>query len=131
MLKFAPLVCTAALMLSACANDGTYSSGYYGGGVAYNSAFYDDFYGPYYDGYWGPGDVFIFTEAPGRPFRRDDARHFRHEAAQGFHRINPRVAMASPPTAVPTPPPPPNSAPPMPGAPDSAAPPRAERRPNG
>ena len=121
MLKFAPLVCTAALMLSACAGDG-----YYSGGVAYNAAYYDDFYGPYYDGYWGPGGVFFFTEAPGRPFRRDEARHFRHEAAQGFHRITPRVAMAAPPMS-----PPPNSAPPMPGAPDAAAPPRAERRPNG
>ncbi len=50
--------------------------------------FYDDYYGLFYDGYWGPGDVFFYTDALGHPYHRDDAHHFRHDAGDGFHAIH-------------------------------------------
>src|ERR1700761_9550505 len=72
--------------LAACADD-------YGprGGVAYYEhhpvgydGYYDDFYGPFYDGYWGDGG-FFYSTGPGVPFVIDSGNHFRHENAAGFH----------------------------------------------
>jgi hypothetical protein len=81
----------AALALSACASSG----GGYGGGGAPNgyydgagyNAYYDDAYGPFYDGYWD-GDVFLFSRGIGRPFERDEGRHFHRSAADGFHGVH-------------------------------------------
>jgi hypothetical protein len=82
-----------ALLLAGCAYDE--GGPRYAGEAGYNAsaavgydAFYDDFYGPFYDGYWGPGDVFFYSEAAGRPFHRDDAHHFRHDTASGFHAVH-------------------------------------------
>ena len=59
----------------------------YGAQVAVGyDGWYDDYYGPIYDGYWR-GNVFFFRDRDDRPFRRDDGRHFRRGAAEGFHRI--------------------------------------------
>jgi hypothetical protein len=79
----------AAAGLTACAG------GYGGGGGApggyydaagYN-AYYDDGYGPFYDGYWD-GDTFLFARARGGPFERDEAHHFQRSAANGFHGVH-------------------------------------------
>jgi hypothetical protein len=82
-------LCAAAaiLMLTGCAGyDHGYGSHEYGQvAVAQQpSAYYDNFYGPYWDGYWGPDGAFWFSEGPGRPFRSDVDGHFRREAADGF-----------------------------------------------
>jgi hypothetical protein len=80
-----------AFGLSACASQPPAGAGpyphYRTAPIGYD-AFYDDFYGPFYDGYWGPGDVFYYSDAAGRPFRRDEAHHFRHEGASGFHAVH-------------------------------------------
>jgi hypothetical protein len=55
-------------------------------GYAYDG-FYDDFYGPFDDGYWGTDGFFYFSDGHGG-FRRDDEHHFRHEGADGFHGIH-------------------------------------------
>jgi hypothetical protein len=89
-----------ALALGACA------SGY--GGVDYAGgygAYYDDFYGPYYSGFWGPDDVFLFARTRGARFERDEARHFRHDGATGFHGVRtaraPSMPMPAAPRAMP------------------------------
>jgi hypothetical protein len=55
-------------------------------GVDY-AAYYDGYYGDYYGGYWGPGDYFYYYDRGGGRYRRDDQRHFRREAAQGYRAI--------------------------------------------
>lgn len=78
------LIVAAALSLSGCAA-GYGSVGYAGGPYAYDG-FYDDYYGPIYDGYWG-GDGFFYYRggAHERAFRRGDAAHFRRDAGPGGH----------------------------------------------
>jgi hypothetical protein len=56
------------------------------GGYPYDG-YYDDFYGPFDDGYWGGDGFFYFSDGRGG-FRRDDGNHFRHEAGGGFHGIH-------------------------------------------
>lgn len=72
----------AVAALGGCA-----SYGYDGGG--YN-AYYDNAYGPFYDGYWGGGDVFWYSTGRGRPFIRDEGHHFHHSADAGFHGVHGR-----------------------------------------
>jgi len=49
---------------------------------------YDGFYGPIYDGYWGTDSFFYFRLNPAdRVFRRGDAMHFRREATPRFQRF--------------------------------------------
>jgi hypothetical protein len=80
-----------ALSLAACE-----TTPYDHGGYAYGyvDGFYDDAYGPWYDGYWGPDDVFYYRAGPSGDFRRDDAHHFRHDMAQGFHTFHGRAGRA-------------------------------------
>jgi hypothetical protein len=82
--------------LGACA-DGPYarSAGGVGVGVAYDDSaavgydgYYDDAYGPIYDGYWGDDGAFYYRDAVDHPMHRDDAHHFRHDSAPGFHPIH-------------------------------------------
>lgn len=74
------LAVTAALALSACAEDLGYGP-YYGGQTVY----YDGYYGPFHNGYWGPSGVFVYSDAHHR-FRRDDDHHFRRDdPGAGFH----------------------------------------------
>jgi hypothetical protein len=87
-IRFAPALGAAvlALSLAGCAAGG----GYYGhpGFVAAEGdydGFYDDFYGPVGDGYWGPDGAFFYSDAPGHEFHRDSGGHFRHDNATGFH----------------------------------------------
>jgi hypothetical protein len=82
-----PSLCAVAALslLAGCADDGRYvvHAGYSGPPI-----FYDDFYGPYVGGYWGPDNVFIFKDKDGRD-RRDDERHFRTVETPGFHAVRP------------------------------------------
>ncbi len=54
--------------------------------TTYNG-YYDDFYGPYYDGYWATDGFFYFTDGAGHPYRRDDYHHFRRDMAPGYHGV--------------------------------------------
>lgn len=89
MLKLSALLgaASAVLLLSACADDEyAYGHRHYASADSYD-VYYDGFYGPYVDGYWGDGDVFFYSDTHGG-WIRDDARHFRHErweGARGFH----------------------------------------------
>ena len=47
--------------------------------------FYDGFYGDITDGYWSDDGWFYYRDAKGQGFHRDDARHVRRDAAQGYH----------------------------------------------
>lgn len=72
-----------ATLPSACAGD-TYGRGI----VSWTSypyhGWYNGFYGPFHDGYWGTDGYFYFRLlAEDRFYRRDRARHFRREAVHG------------------------------------------------
>ena len=79
----------ACLPLTACVEDG-YGSGF-AVGVAYPyDGYYDDYYGPIYDGYWGSDGYFYYRGSDhDRHFMRGDRSHFRRggEMPQGggFH----------------------------------------------
>ena len=84
-----PLCATlAAVSLSACAGDyGVNGAGYGAGPYAYEG-FYDDSYGPIYDGYWGDDGGFYYRNGEhDRRFRRGDSAHFSRSGAPGanFH----------------------------------------------
>lgn len=83
------------LMIALCATlvtlplAGCYEDGYggvamgYGSPYAYNG-FYDDYYGPVYDGYWGTDGGFYYRNSDhDRGYRRGDPRHFSQSAPSG------------------------------------------------
>lgn len=79
------LIAAATLPLAACATDDYYggrgyaSIGYSDGYYPY-SGYYDGFYGPVYDGYWGADDYFYYRSAPtARAYIRGDRDHFRRD----------------------------------------------------
>jgi len=78
-MKSALIALGAVLALSGCASYGGYGGGY--------NAYYDDAYGPFYDGYWGHGDVFWYRTGRGHPFISDEGRHFHRQAGTGFHGV--------------------------------------------
>lgn len=83
-MKHALLALTASLALSACAGSMGYGP-YFGGDRAY----YDDYYGPFYNGYWGSDGAFYYSDGRGRPFVRDESNHFRHNMpGGGFHGVH-------------------------------------------
>ena len=77
----------AALLLSACGDDGFYHHHHDVAAISWDG-YYDDAYGPFYDGYWGDDGFFYYTDAEGHPYHRDDAHHFRHDAFNGFHEVH-------------------------------------------
>lgn len=95
------LAASAALGLAACESDGYYdggggfSAGYYGHGPrsVWYDGWYDNFYGPVYDGYWGPGDSFFYRTAPGGIYYRDGLNHFRRGRFDGGSQFRFRGSM--------------------------------------
>src|SRR5262249_53306833 len=78
------LAASAALLtMSACVTG-------YESGITYADGFYDNSYGPVWSGYWGPDGAFYYSQRRGRPFVRDDANHFRRDAADGFRAFHMR-----------------------------------------
>ncbi|WP_338467703.1 hypothetical protein RXV95_03870 [Novosphingobium sp. ZN18A2] len=94
----------ASLALSGCMGTGYgvglgYSSGYGGGyypsGYGYGAypydGWYDGYYGPIYDGYWGNDGYFYYRSSRDqRDYRRGDNHHFRrqHEGRErGYHEM--------------------------------------------
>ncbi len=71
----------AFVLLAGCAGPR-----YVGGGFGYDG-YYDDHYGPIYDGYWGDGDVFYYRAHPHGRYIRDTGGHFRHDGngVTGYH----------------------------------------------
>lgn len=91
---FGPLagLCLAALPLGGCVTDTYGDTGYYSAGVAWNpypyDVWYDDYYGPIYDGYWGGDGYFYYrTGANDRDWHRGSGNHFRHDSGgNNYHR---------------------------------------------
>lgn len=81
----------AAVSLSACMGMG-HHDGIYAGG--YVDGYYDDGYGPLYDGYWGDGDVFYYRSNANDTFHRDEAHHFSRAAGTGNHTFHMRAGHA-------------------------------------
>jgi hypothetical protein len=80
-------IASLSIALPSCASDG---HGWAGGGVASlgYDAYYDDAYGPFYDGYWGGDGAFYHRDHEGSPFVRDGGGHFRHGPTGGFHGVH-------------------------------------------
>jgi hypothetical protein len=70
----------AALALGGCASYGYDSGGF--------NAYYDDAYGPFYDGYWGRDHNFWYSTGRGRPYVRDEGHHFGHAPGGGMHGVH-------------------------------------------
>jgi hypothetical protein len=83
-LWIAAAIALPSLALGACATG--YGEVYAGGPYGYDG-YYDDFYGPIYDGYWGSDGFFYYRSGHGdRHFRRGDTSHFvRGNAQPGGH----------------------------------------------
>ncbi|SDD89775.1 hypothetical protein SAMN05444678_1342 [Sphingomonas sp. YR710] len=66
-----------ALPLTACVEDGYGYGGVYMGSVYPYSGYYDGFYGPIYDGYWGSNGYFYYRLGEqDRAYKRGDRSHF-------------------------------------------------------
>jgi hypothetical protein len=70
------LIACAALPLAACT---TYGPGYGPGPAVAYDGYYDDYYGPIYDGYWGDDGAFFYRTGAHGHYRRGDGAHFRHD----------------------------------------------------
>ena len=57
----------------------------YSTGATYH-AYYDNYYGQIYDGYWAD-DTFHYRTAPNHYFQQDTGGHFRQDPTQGFQEI--------------------------------------------
>jgi hypothetical protein len=82
MKTFSILACgaVAAALLGGCASG--YGEGVTSVGFGYDG-FYDDYYGPFVDGYWNH-NTFFYADGRGH-WLRDRGHHFRRDAAPGFH----------------------------------------------
>jgi len=95
MKMFAAIAFAAVTAMSLAACETTY--GHHGGAAVsadFVDGYYDDAYGPWYDGYWGPDDSFYYRANETDTFHRDDAGHVRRDAAQGYHTFHGRAARA-------------------------------------
>jgi len=86
-MKSSALLAIAAmsLALQSCASNGHGMRGF--AALDYD-AYYDDAYGPFYDGFWGDDGAFYHREHPGDPFAPDSGGHFHHSGGAGFHGVH-------------------------------------------
>ena len=79
-------IASVSIGLASCASPGqTVAAGV--NPVGYD-AYYDDAYGPFYDGYWGDDGAFYYSQGEGHDFVRDGAGHFQHGGGGGFHSVH-------------------------------------------
>jgi len=70
-------------LLAGCADD-LYAHRHVHGAADYD-LFYDDYYGPVVDGYWGDDGFFYYRDRLDHPYRRDDGHHMRRDPVSGYH----------------------------------------------
>ena len=83
------LVCGAAAisLLAGCASGPGYGHrDSFGVAVGYDG-YYDNYYGPFVDGYWDNDGAYYYYDGGGQR-HRDDGHHFRRDAGQGFHAVH-------------------------------------------
>jgi hypothetical protein len=89
------LLALASVPLAACA--GGVGVGVYGPGPYAYDGWYDGYYGPIYDGYWGDDGYFYYRHNEGEgAFVRGDNHHFAHQAPQGPHNFQSMHGMTAP-----------------------------------
>ncbi|HZZ88634.1 MAG TPA: hypothetical protein VFE13_09915 [Caulobacteraceae bacterium] len=91
------IVAAAAASMALAACEDTYFHHPAPNTAGYVDGYYDDFYGPFQDGYWGAGGVFYYRTSRGGDWRRDDGRHFTHDAGHGFNAFHVRAGEPRPP----------------------------------
>jgi hypothetical protein len=77
----------AGILLSGCSSDGNMYRPHYLAATDYD-AYYDDAYGPFNDGYWGPGDTYYYRGGAFGRYVPDRGMHFHHEAGTGMHAVH-------------------------------------------
>lgn len=78
------LLALSTVPLAACAGTGV-AVAYAPGPYAYDG-WYDGYYGPIYDGYWGDDGYFYYRHGEGEgAYVRGDRAHFARQAPQGPH----------------------------------------------
>ena len=55
--------------------------------AAARDAYYDDHYGPFYNGYWTAAGDYYYSTGPARPYVRDQGGHFRRVMTAGFRPV--------------------------------------------
>jgi len=92
------LLALASLPLSACVADyGFGGPAVYGPEPYAYDGWYDGYYGPVNDGYWGDDGYFYYRHGDGdRAYVRGDRTHFVHQAPQGPHNYQPLHGSVSP-----------------------------------
>jgi hypothetical protein len=82
----------SAVLLSGCAYDrGPRDRVAVGVGVSDDyDGYYDGFYGPFNDGYWGTDGNFWYDSDGHNNWRRDDGHHFQRTARNGFNHVHGR-----------------------------------------
>ena len=80
-------VAGAALLTTACAND-YYGPRHFHDGRGGYAVYYDDHYGPVRDGRWGEDGYYYYRTGDRDAYVRDDERHFRRDAYEGYHGMN-------------------------------------------
>ena len=81
------LCAVSALSLGACTEGRGYGGVEVGLGTPYGySSYYDDYYGPVYDGYWGDDGGFYYRRSEHETrYRRGDSAHFSRNAPSNGH----------------------------------------------
>jgi hypothetical protein len=54
-------------------------------------AYYDGYYGPSYGGTWRDDGFYYYRAAPDGPYVRDEGRHFRRDAFDGFQGVGAEI----------------------------------------
>ncbi len=82
--------------LAGCAGDknAQHTSPMYAAGGAID-VYYDNNYGPIYDGYWS-GDTFHYRTGADQSFQADTAGHIRKSPAPGYHELRVEMHPAAP-----------------------------------
>jgi hypothetical protein len=89
------LLSLSSVALAGCAGGPGYQMDA-AGPYAYDG-WYDGYYGPIYDGYWGDDGNFYYRHGEGEGrFVRGDRNHFARQAPQGAHNFQPMHGMTTP-----------------------------------
>jgi hypothetical protein len=84
------LLTMTTMPLAACAGDYGYGVADYGPGPYSYDGYYDGYYGPIYDGYWGSDNHFYYRHGAGdRGYVRGDRGHFSRDMPQGGRNFQP------------------------------------------
>lgn len=90
-MRIVPLLVAAAAttaLLTACAEGPGYGYPPYPVAAVGWDGYYDDYYGPFYDGYWGADGAYYYRGNAHDTWHQDSGQHFAKEARAGSHPVH-------------------------------------------